>query len=311
MEKDPAFLFYSKDFYEGTRTMLPEERACYIDLLIYQHQNEKIPLDLKRVLLYCNGINEATLQATLQAKFKQTDNGWINTKLTLVNSKRGDYSSKQSMNGTVGQFWKKSKLILSNVEFLKLREFLKNESIKNIFDKIENQEISLSYLKAMLKHLENENEIVDVIEIKDKDKNDIAINKKPKINFEEIVSIFNSVCFELPKVTKIIDSRKKAIALILQKNTLEELEIVFKNISESDYLNGKVVSWKADFDWILKPENFIKILENKYINNGKSNTSSKPNYRNVFTSTIDNNQQTKSSNPERELSEDTTFTIIE
>ena len=39
--KDPAFLFYSKDFYEGTRTMLPEERACYIDLMIYQHQTAR------------------------------------------------------------------------------------------------------------------------------------------------------------------------------------------------------------------------------------------------------------------------------
>jgi len=40
--KDPAFLFYSKDFYEGTRTMLPEERACYIDLMIYQMLHTKI-----------------------------------------------------------------------------------------------------------------------------------------------------------------------------------------------------------------------------------------------------------------------------
>ena len=84
MAKDPAFLFYSKDFYEGTRTMLPEERACYIDLLIYQHQNEIIPLDLKRVVLYCNGISEAMLLTTLKAKFIKTDKGWYNEKLKTV-----------------------------------------------------------------------------------------------------------------------------------------------------------------------------------------------------------------------------------
>ena len=75
--KDPAFLFYSKDFYEGTRMMLPEERACYVDLLIYQHQNGIIPLDLKRVLMYCNGVDEATLKATLEAKFTKTEEGWV------------------------------------------------------------------------------------------------------------------------------------------------------------------------------------------------------------------------------------------
>lgn len=77
MAKDPAFLFYSTDFYEGTRTMLPEERTCYVDLMIYQHQRGPIPNDLQRVLLYCNGISEATLKATLQAKFKLTDKGWL------------------------------------------------------------------------------------------------------------------------------------------------------------------------------------------------------------------------------------------
>ena len=74
--KDPAFLFYSKDFYEGTRMMLPEERACYMDLLVYQHQNGSIPTDLKRVLMYCNGVDLATLEATLEAKFELVDEGW-------------------------------------------------------------------------------------------------------------------------------------------------------------------------------------------------------------------------------------------
>lgn len=75
--KDSAFLFYSKDFYEGTRMMFPEERACYIDLLIYQHQNGIIPFDLKRVSMFCNGIDIATLEATLEAKFEQTESGWV------------------------------------------------------------------------------------------------------------------------------------------------------------------------------------------------------------------------------------------
>lgn len=162
MAKDPAFLFYSTDFYEGTRTMLPEERACYVDLMIYQHQRGPIPNDLKRVLLYCNGISEATLQATLQAKFKLTDKGWLNIKLQEVIEQRQKYSEKQSINGTIGQFWKKAKAILSANDYTTLYKSLSKKEKKELFEIIKDIEVSEATLKAMLKaslkHLENENE---------------------------------------------------------------------------------------------------------------------------------------------------------
>lgn len=113
---------------------------------------------------------------------------------------------------------------------------------------------------------ENDSEVVSEIKI------DSVIVKNPKIDFEEIGNIFNSTCVELPKVSKITTLRITAIKNILKNNTLDDIGIVFTNVSESDYLNGKIVSWKADFDWILKPENFIKILEKKYKNNGKTTT---------------------------------------
>lgn len=158
MAKDPAFLFYSKDFYEGTRTMLPEERACYIDLLIYQHQNEIIPLDLKRVVLYCNGVSEAMLLTTLEAKFIKTDKGWYNEKLKTVINERKLFSEKQSVNGLVGQFWKKSKAILDRKSYSRLKELMLDKTNFEILTSIKNIEITKDMLEAMLKHLEDENE---------------------------------------------------------------------------------------------------------------------------------------------------------
>lgn len=164
MSKDPAFLFYSNDFYSGTRTMLPEERACYIDLLIYQHQIGLIPLDLKRVLMYCSGISEAMLIATLEAKFIKTDDGWYNDKLTEVINNRKTFSNKQSINGTVGQFWKKAKALLSLEEYDKIKTFYSkksNEIIhKEIIEKDLKNDVNIeAMLQAMLEQLENENEI--------------------------------------------------------------------------------------------------------------------------------------------------------
>lgn len=162
--KDPAFLFYSNDFYAGTRMMLPEERACYIDLMIYQHQYGYIPDDMKRVLMYCSGIDEATLKAVLLAKFKHSDKGWYNERLSQVIEKRETYSKERSVSGTVGQFWKKIKSELSPREYTKLRNkcsHLDNEEIISLIENFKNKSITTpkAMLEAMLKHIGNENEI--------------------------------------------------------------------------------------------------------------------------------------------------------
>lgn len=198
--KDPAFLFYSNDFYEGTRTMLPEERACYIDLLIYQHQHDFITTDLNRMLLYCNGISKATLEATLEAKFKLCDKGWYNDTLKRVIESRKIFSDKQSINGTIGQFWKKSKAILSGEDYLKLRESLINKSKDELYNMILNFEINKDTLKALLqaslKHIVNENVIE--IEIENVNENN-NINNNIKFKKEKIDFDFDFIENENPK----------------------------------------------------------------------------------------------------------------
>ncbi|GGB84141.1 hypothetical protein GCM10007424_25200 [Flavobacterium suaedae] len=159
--KDPAFLFYAKDFYEATRTMLPEERACYVDLMIYQHQNGGyIPNDLKRVLMYCSGISMDTLTTTLKAKFKLSDKGWYNQKLQQVMEERASFSQKQSVNGKVGQFFKAAAKKLTVRELKKLKATISSLSINNqeLYQNwITQYTCPKTMLAALLKHLENVN----------------------------------------------------------------------------------------------------------------------------------------------------------
>lgn len=132
MKKDPAFLFYGKDFYEGTRTMLPEERACLIDLLVYQHQHGGlIPNNIKRLQMYCSGIDEATLKVTLEAKFRLTDKGWQNSKMEVLTEERNSFKDKQSYNGKVGNFFKKLPQIFNRKEILDLKIMISKLSLNN------------------------------------------------------------------------------------------------------------------------------------------------------------------------------------
>ena len=48
---------------------------------------------------------------------------------------------------------------------------------------------------------------------------------------------------------------------------VEKVIEVIQLAGKSDFLNGKNEKrWKADFDFIINPEKFIKIMEGKYNN---------------------------------------------
>ena len=46
---------------------------------------------------------------------------------------------------------------------------------------------------------------------------------------------------------------------------------VIKQAAKSDFLNGRNDrGWIADFDWLMRPNNFVKVLEGNYNNNDKN-----------------------------------------
>jgi uncharacterized protein YdaU (DUF1376 family) len=103
MAKDPAFLFYSKDWLEGTAEMTPDEKGVYIDLLAHQHQKGSLPPDTKR-LAKMVGIPEddfLKVWALLSEKFNRTDDRLVNRKLSEVTT---DRLSKSHTNRITGKF---------------------------------------------------------------------------------------------------------------------------------------------------------------------------------------------------------------
>src|SRR5690606_7438695 len=115
--------------------------------------------------------------------------------------------------------------------------------------------------------------------LKDKfiDFGDYVINKRlekerPKkldLPCQEIVDLFNERCVDLPKVKVLSRKRKSSISARIKDYKPDDVivyfESVFNTVNQSDFLTGKDKEcWTADFDWILKPNYFIKIIEGKY-----------------------------------------------
>lgn len=89
--------------------------------------------------------------------------------------------------------------------------------------------------------------------------------KKEDIDYQEIVELYHEHCPSLPSVIKLTDKRKSHIRSRANDFDLETVEEVFEIAGKSEFLQGNNNrNWQANFDWLLNPNNFIKVLEGRY-----------------------------------------------
>lgn len=87
------------------------------------------------------------------------------------------------------------------------------------------------------------------------------------VDLQFVVDNYHSLCPKMNKVIAINDTRKGYINARVGEYGMDKVINVLQSAGESDFLNGKNdKAWKADFEWIMRPNNFIKIMEGKYIN---------------------------------------------
>lgn len=108
--------------------------------------------------------------------------------------------------------------------------------------------------------------------------------KKALIEADKIAELFNSTCVSLAKVKLLSKSRMSQVEARLKelKQTPETyvsfLQDLFARIERSDFLTNRGGlnrnNWRASFDWIFAPRNFLKVIEGNYDNKG-TNTISK------------------------------------
>ncbi len=111
MAKDPAFLFYPKDWLQGTAKLMPEEKGIYIDLLAHQHQDNDLPNNTKR-LSRIVGLSESEflpIWECIKDKFVETGNNrLVNRKLTELMTERFDKGLKNKIIGTLASVFRLS-----------------------------------------------------------------------------------------------------------------------------------------------------------------------------------------------------------
>ena len=103
------------------------------------------------------------------------------------------------------------------------------------------------------------------VSLADKIREDKIREDKNRIDYNNIVEIYNQNCYNLSKVSKLTEKRKTAIRKFLKEFTTDDFINICNLANNNDFLIGNNDrNWKADFDFLLKPDKATAILENKY-----------------------------------------------
>jgi hypothetical protein len=88
----------------------------------------------------------------------------------------------------------------------------------------------------------------------------------PPDELHETLDLYNETCGHvLTKAQKLTPGRRKAIKARLEEHGREGLAHIFAKAVASAFLTGaNDRGWRADFDWLLKAENAVKVLEGRY-----------------------------------------------
>lgn len=89
--------------------------------------------------------------------------------------------------------------------------------------------------------------------------------------YAEVARLYNEICQSYPRLTKLSEARKKAIAARQNSGyTLADFRRLFELAEASRFLKGgNPRNWQATFDWLLKDANMAKVLDGNYTDKGR------------------------------------------
>jgi uncharacterized protein YdaU (DUF1376 family) len=235
LRDQPYLPLYVQDFLTDEKLMECSASATgiYIRLLCIMHKSEEYGVIL------------------LKQKDKQTDNQIKNFANKLA--KYLPYSTEEIISG--------------------ISELLSEGVLQNGGDKlsqkrmIRDNEISIIRSEAGKKGVFAKAKGKTKPQANPEDENEDEIVIDTVINYNGILENFHLYCDRMSKVSKLSDQRKKHISARFKEFNYDTIIEVIKKAGKSNFLCGvNEKAWKADFDWIFNPTNFLKIMEGKYDN---------------------------------------------
>lgn len=92
----------------------------------------------------------------------------------------------------------------------------------------------------------------------------------------QVLQMYHEILPDLPRMLKLTDARRSLIVQRLRElgqgeQALQAMRAFFERVAASDFLCGRGPhGWCADLEWLMRPSNFVKVLEGRYDGTCKS-----------------------------------------
>ena len=111
--------------------------------------------------------------------------------------------------------------------------------------------------------------------------NNIHTATAVRIDYQHYVDLYNSHCSSLPQVKTLNEKRKRLIKRVVKEVSEDDLLTALNKANTNSFLRGDNGGWKANFDWLMNPDNITKVLEGNY-DRGKTQNSANKDYSTDF-----------------------------
>ena len=119
-----------------------------------------------------------------------------------------------------------------------------------------------------------ERKLNNILEAKASMSDDERPTQQDHINYQSIIDFFNSETNGVfgKILYPISDTRKASIRARIREHGQETFDEMIRRSAHSNFLKGEnKTGWKATFDWMIRPNNFQKIIEGNYDNKNEQN----------------------------------------
>lgn len=104
-------------------------------------------------------------------------------------------------------------------------------------------------------------------------------DNKHRYNYTDIIEEWNNLPQPIPKVQSIKGQRETMLKRRIDENTNEGVIYAIQNIKHSSFLKGENErGWVINFDWFIKPSNFVKVMEGNYTDKKGKKLQRKPSF---------------------------------
>ena len=264
---------YIGDFRSGTFGMSRLERGIYRELLdLYYDSEQPLPLDVETV---CRKIaahedaERAAVAYVLAEKFTCETDGYRHARSDIEIAKYNAMIEKQRANGSkVGRPKKPNNNPTESHGFNSETHGPYSGKPSKTQPKAHQNQIQKEHINTLS---------ADAADVQSNDDQAERVNvpKAEPIPYVTIVAAYHAALPTMPRVKLLTDTRKRYVKAVWTKHpsmrTVERWAEYFAHVGGSDFLTGRNGEWTAcDFEWIVKPSNFVKTVEGKYHNKPKA-----------------------------------------